>query len=907
MIKIKNLTKIFKQINGKELLVLKDINYTFSDKGLYAILGESGSGKTTLLDIIGGIDFPTSGEVFFDENNICSFDDKKRSLYLSEIVSFVFQANNIIETLNVEENILLSLSNKKISRDEVNSKLEEILKILKLTDKRFNKVKYLSGGEKQRVAIGRALIKNSKVILADEPTGSLDEESSLEIMNLLKEISKKHLVILVTHNNNLALKFADKILLLRDKKINEEKINNSNTIDTIDILTTSEKSISKRLSFKNKIKMIVTNFKSRKMKTCIISFALLMITTIISTTCLICDGFNNYLNEINNSTFSKYPISIEPFVTSLDILLNPGSNKNFNNDYKNNPDKIYISETNNILTKNNISSELVRYLKNTDESIKNNLLFNKGYSLDALVKNGMNVSSVKINALGLSDKLFNQQLSYFNVLPENKSVLNEDYSLIKGRLPQNENEAILILNKDSSVSKNYLENFGLSTYLDKKELSPDDFIGLTYKFVSHNDFYTQLSTTKVVDGIFFKREYDLLNDGLDLNSLYQLIDMNLEKLQSLSSIDELIGNPEGISFLKSLYPYLDKEVTYDIDKIDFNNEEHVERLLLSLIVKRNLNCYKEKSQEELNSLYEKESVNEATIVGIYKLNEEKLVSSYSPGLYFDNKILTNAQKVNKPDWEDIDNDGTFSRKDDRRSYILKSYESNFYISYDGTFTLNTPTIFNEIKINSNDVMTYLNNIKSLGLIDYISSISYFPKDKSDKDHFIKIIDEYNKQVESKLDQITLLDISGTSFGVAQEIFNIVVKILIVISILISLISILLIGVILYDFINNEIYNIGIYMSLGIRKSDIRKVNILEGIMMGLFSTTLSSAFTFLFLFIMTKILKPSLNYFGGFTLMNVTPIYVILLLLTSFLVVTLLYFLPIFKINRLTIKDILRK
>lgn len=908
MIKLVNVSKHFVQNGGKELEILNDINYTFRDTGLYSILGYSGSGKTTLLDIIGGIDEPTSGDIFYSDKKINGIPSNAKSDYLNEIVSFIFQSNNIIESLNVEENILLALSVREINKEETQKKIEDVLKLLKIENKRYSKVKFLSGGEKQRVAIARALIKGSKVILADEPTGSLDEETSAQIIKILKEISKNHLVILVTHNTDLAKDYADVILNLKNKQISESYCKNQNNIDEIDTLTTSENHVITKLTFFNKCKLAFINFKARKFKTGIIAFALLMIVTIISSTCLISDGFSNYLNDINDLSFSKYPISIEQYVTNVDILLNPENKKEHNDDYLDNPFHINVNEAGTLLTKNNIDYKLIDYLEKMDLEYKKNLVYTKNYTLDALIKSNDNeVSHAQVGSYTFTERTFNDNINYFNVLPKNGKVLNEDYVLIKGRAPKNKNEAILIVGQDHSLNENYISSFGLSGYINKKDLSVDDFLGLTYKFIGHNSYYDQLPKTKKVDGIFFKREYELLNEGKDLNSLYKLMEENVDILKSLNSSLDLTSTSQGIQFLKKIYPFLDKEEVYDLDNIDFNDKDEVEKLLLSLITHRTLKCYEEKTGESLKKIYEENNQNEATIVGVYKLDNEKLISSFAPGIYFDGDLLKDAYLVNHPSWNDVDGDGIFTSKDDKRSYIMRDFESNFFLSYDGTFTVNTPTILDEIVMKTNDFSSYFNNAKSLGLIDYVSAITYYPSNNNEKEYFANYIDEFNEMATDKSQKITLFDLSGMSFEMTLEIFSIVTKILIIISVLIAFISILLVGVILYDFINNEIYNIGIFMSLGIRKSDIRSVNALEGLIMSLFASGVGIGLSYLILYSMSNLLKPSLNFFGSFSLMHITPLIFFLTIFISFALIIILHFLPIFKINKLTIKEILHK
>ena len=217
MIKFENISKKYKIKKGKEILALDNISLNFPNKGLVFITGKSGSGKSTLLNLLGLLDKPSSGKLFINNKSVNKLKNKETDFYRNTYMGFVFQDYNLLDNLNVYKNIELAvdLQKKHITKDELNKTLD----IVGLNGLGNRKVNELSGGQKQRVAIGRAIIKNPNIILADEPTGNLDIETSKQIFNILKQISKQKLVIVVTHNIDLARDYADRIIEIEEGKI----------------------------------------------------------------------------------------------------------------------------------------------------------------------------------------------------------------------------------------------------------------------------------------------------------------------------------------------------------------------------------------------------------------------------------------------------------------------------------------------------------------------------------------------------------------------------------------------------------------------------------------------------------------------------------------------------------------
>ena len=211
MIRLENINKFYTSGNER-IHVIRNLNYTFPDTGLVFILGPSGSGKSTLLNLLGGLDKPDSGEIYIEDRAFSSFSSSERNNYLNSYLGFVFQEYNILKDLTLVENIKLSLSIQGCKRKVAKQKVKDIIDAVELTGLEKRKVSQLSGGQKQRIAIARALVKDPKMIIADEPTGNLDSETSKKIFELFKKLSKDRLIIIVTHDEESALKYSDEIL-----------------------------------------------------------------------------------------------------------------------------------------------------------------------------------------------------------------------------------------------------------------------------------------------------------------------------------------------------------------------------------------------------------------------------------------------------------------------------------------------------------------------------------------------------------------------------------------------------------------------------------------------------------------------------------------------------------------------
>lgn len=396
------LKDIKKKYNSSKNYVLKNINLVFNETGLVCILGESGSGKSTLLNIIGGIDTPTKGEVFIDRKNINEL--KQDNTLYNNYIGFIFQSYNLLNYLSVEDNInLLS-----------NNNLDSLMKKLKITKQRQRSVNELSGGEQQRIAIARTIAHTKKIILCDEPTGALDSINSKNIMKILKDLSKKQLVIVVTHSIELANEFGDRIIKIKDGKIE---------YDSNPILITERKSTYDKVKINYSVKAILTYIanniilKRRRNIFNIIAQTIGLISLLL--VLAISHGFNQSIAYEEKNSLSEYPLYISEYSTNLEDDINE-----ILSEYDNNPNLIYSNDLNH---KNTLDETLINYLNH----IPNTKYIIKNYLIDDII------------------------LSTYN------KNIDHELNIIKGNIPNNSHELLLMLDSNNMLDKNLLTAIGL--------------------------------------------------------------------------------------------------------------------------------------------------------------------------------------------------------------------------------------------------------------------------------------------------------------------------------------------------------------------------------------------------------------------------------------------------------------
>ena len=567
MLKLKNVTKIYELETFKQT-ALNDININFRKNEFVSILGQSGSGKTTMLNIIGGLDSYTTGDLIVNGISTKEFTDRDWDTYRNHRIGFIFQSYNLIGHQSILANVELALTLTGVSKKERRMKAKKALEEVGLGEHINKKPNQLSGGQMQRVAIARALINNPEIILADEPTGALDSETSVQIMNILKEIARDRLVIMVTHNPELANTYSTRIVELKDGKI----ISDTDQYEGEEIKERSDvkkrKSKKTSMSFKTAFGLSLNNLMTKKGRTILTAFAgsigIIGIAVILS----ISTGVQNYINKTEEETLSSYPLTIEE--TTIDIgsfMENSVSNKTTcekNKICSNNIMGDLLSAT----TSSQISNNLVdfkNYLDNNEtvQNAVNDIKYHYGFDLQIYSNN--NDKLVKVNPSGLAQAMMGNTNSDMNVpmassnnvfteLMDNDRLLENQYEVIKGRFPSKYNEIVLIVNDNNQLTDYTMYALGLkdqqeimniqqsimngNTYESKvTSYSYDEILNLKYKLVLNTSYYEKENNmwiNKSNDPVFLN---NLVANGIDL----EVVGILKPSKDSTSSLSNVMG------------------------------------------------------------------------------------------------------------------------------------------------------------------------------------------------------------------------------------------------------------------------------------------------------------------------------------------------------------------------------
>lgn len=546
MLTLKHLKKIYKTKSLTQV-ALNDVNVNFRKNEFVTILGQSGSGKTTLLNVIGGLDNYDYGELIINGKSTKNFKDNDWDYYRNSCVGFIFQNYNLINHISVYKNVelALTLSNSKDKRKKVMDALKKV-GLEKHVNKKPNE---LSGGQMQRVAIARALVNDPKIILADEPTGALDSKNSIMIMELIKKVAKDKLVIMVTHNKELAKKYASRIIELKDGVIiNDSKPYNENEIkdDYVKIKKT-------KMSLKAAVNLSLNNLKTKKGRTFLTSFAssigLIGIALILS----ISNGFNNQIKEYEKNTLSSFPITISKLTSTMDKKELEDNKKAFTGDYDYPQKNVlypYSGEENNKVHENAITDEYLNYIKNMDSNLLSAISYYTVTSFNLMTTdNNENFKTVSGGSIN------------FNSLPQDlsgDSYLKDNYDLLSGSYPSSVYDVVLIVDSKNRIDKNLLDALFVDS--SKKEINFNEIVGKELKVISNDNYYS-----KINENVFAKKEpsKEMYDKGITLKIVGIV---RGKKDNVLASIMDVISESMGSSM---------------VSKIGYSNE------LINIIVNEN--------------------------------------------------------------------------------------------------------------------------------------------------------------------------------------------------------------------------------------------------------------------------------------------------------------------------------
>ena len=490
MLEIKNIKKSY-QTGTFIQHALKGINLSFRENEFVAVLGPSGSGKTTLLNILGGLDRYDSGDLIINNKSTKKFKNKDWDAYRNNCIGFIFQSYNLINHISVLENVEMGLTLSGVKARKRKKKALELLKKVGLKDHAHKKPTQLSGGQMQRVAIARALANDPEVILADEPTGALDSKTSIQIMELIKEIAKDKLVIMVTHNPDLAKEYATRIVEFRDGEL----ISDSNPIKKSEDNNTEITIKKTKMNFLTALNLSFNNIKTKKGRTFLTAFAssigIIGIALILS----LSNGFQLQIDKFESDTLVQMPIAIEKEVMIFDEQEQdksiPKNDKKYSDEQNVYPFVSYGSLT----YENKITDEYIDYIENMDSSLIGGLVYYRMTNLNLLYKNKNN----QVN-------LFSSSL--LSPLPENideneDTVITNNFDVIYGKMSEEYNELLVLVDPYNNLNLDTLKALG---YTEKDKVSFEEIVGKEFKIVLNDDYYTNNN------GMFIP--------NMDLESLY---------------------------------------------------------------------------------------------------------------------------------------------------------------------------------------------------------------------------------------------------------------------------------------------------------------------------------------------------------------------------------------------------
>lgn len=780
---------------------LKGVSLSFRNNEFVSILGQSGCGKTTFLNIIGGLDHYTSGDLIINGKSTRNYKDKDWDTYRNHKIGFVFQSYNLITHQSVLSNVELALTLSGVGKEERKKRAIEALTKVGLKDQIYKKPTQLSGGQMQRVAIARAIVNNPDIILADEPTGALDSSTSIQIMEILKEISKDKLVIMVTHNPELAQKYSSRIIRLSDGEV----ISDSNPYNEFEELNNSQIDKKTSMSFKTALSLSLNNLMTKKARTILVSFAgsigIIGIALILS----LSNGVQSYIDSVESDTMTAYPIQIQSTTMDMTSMMEAMAGKEESSNEKREDNQIYTrSFVNDVLesiasSKQNNLEELKKYIESEQgkELRENTRAIEYSYGLNLNVYNEDTDSGlIQVSPNGLIDKLGMSDMvdlrSQFMAgtsdanevwlqLPDSNTLKESEFELLEGSWPQNYNEVVIGVDSDNNITDYALYSLGL--------LNQDEVVD-SYNKILQGDS-NEIETTKN------KKSY---------------------------SYEELMNSKFKLVFNCDLF---EKVNGIWIDQSD--NEDYIKNVV--------------------------KNAQEVKVVGIIRQKDNTMSSGMLGGIYYssemsdyvieqcENSQIVKEQKENKDiniftgnrfkSNEKLD----FSSLTPQQQMQFASMSQEEMMAYMQTY-------------NDNMNASYESNLKKMGVVnlDSPSQISLYAKDFDSKEALADCIEDYNDLQEEKGNSnnvISYSDMVGMMISSVSSVVNMISYVLIGFVSISLVVSSIMIGIITYISVLERTKEIGILRSIGASKKDVSRVFNAETFIIGLTSGCMGILITIL--------------------------------------------------------------
>ena len=798
MLELRNIVKEY-QTGTETVRALKGIHLQFRKQEFVSILGQSGCGKTTMLNIIGGLDHYTSGDLFINGVSTKDYKDKDWDRYRNHSIGFVFQSYNLIPHQSVLANVELALTLSGVSKQERRQRAITALEKVGLKDQIHKKPNQMSGGQMQRVAIARALVNNPDILLADEPTGALDSATSVQIMELLHEVAKEKLVIMVTHNPELAQQYSTRIISLLDGQV----VSDTNPYEEKFLQKEEEKKkLYPSMSFSTALSLSCNNLMTKKARTFLTSFAgsigIIGIALILS----LSNGVQGYIQGVEQDTLSSYPISIED--NSMDMSVMMETMIGIHDSGKKHEDEKFYSKqiVNDILKtmsekmeKNNLEA-FKEYLESNASNInKYTKAIEYQYDLPLQVYNEKGTSGlVQVSpnqvmaTIGLQSMVDMQSTfmgssvsnnnEIWKKLPESNVLRDESYKIVKGRWPSAYNEVVLAVDQNHEISDYALYALGLLDQQTLKEnfealqngkeikadeqvsYTADELLDMQFKLLLNTDVYEN------VNGIWIDRsaDEDFMKQVIAQGDTIKVVGIIEPKEQTMTQSEN-----GGVYYTTDLFKHI------------------IEKTSQTDIVKQ------QKQNPDINVFTNRK---------------------FSEGSKFDMNALSDEQKMQLASLSDEE---------------LTQYMANYSELANAT---------------------YETNLKKLGAIDLAqpTAIQLYANSFDNKEEIVKLIKQYNEKVTNEGNEsnvITYNDLVGTMMNSITSIIDMISYVLMAFVSVSLIVSSIMIGIITYISVLERTKEIGILRAIGARKKDISRVFNAETCIIGFVSGCIGIMITIL--------------------------------------------------------------
>ncbi|MDD9146933.1 ATP-binding cassette domain-containing protein [Sporolactobacillus sp. CQH2019] len=711
MLQIREISKSYTTGDFTQI-ALDKVSLNFRENEFVSILGQSGSGKTTLLNMIGGLDQYDSGDLIINGKSTKKFKDRDWDAYRNNSVGFIFQSYNLIPHLSLLDNVEMSMTLSGVSNREKRRRALDVLEKVGLKDHIHKKPNQLSGGQMQRVAIARALSNDPDIILADEPTGALDTETSEQIMELIKQISRNKLVIMVTHNPDLAQRYSNRIIRISDGKV----ISDSNPINTAEV-SGNYRLKKTSMSFFTALKLSWKNILTKKGRTSLTAFASSIGIIGIALVLALSNGFNQQINSFESGTLSNYPITISQSSASISQP-STSTKKNSSIKYTNKPAVYsYDSSKNTAAHTNKITQSYVDYVKKIQPSLLDAVSFTRSVNMNLLKKSGnkaVPVDTANLNLGSYPDK------------PAGGNYFSQYYHLLAGNLPKDKTDLVMVVDEYNRLDTSLLKELGINSK-DGESISFDKIIGKQFKLILNNEYYKKSGNTYTVNG----------------------------------------------------------------------------------------------SPNDLSNLYNSGQAITLRISGIVRIKEDTKTPSLSSGVYYSDQLaqyfIGNASnseivKAQKEADYDVLTGSSFSADSGSPSSAGSSGGFGPNMSRSTSATGGST----KVSLTKNEVLA------SLGSTSIPTSIALYPKDFDAKQKVTDYLDKWNAGRKAS-DKINYQDLAAMMTKLSGSIMSAITLVLIAFAAISLIVSMIMVGIIIYISVLERTKEIGVLRALGARKRDITRV------------------------------------------------------------------------------------